>query len=138
SQQKHGPGAYTVWNLTVRQPRFTAQSGQVDRSDFETRAPLLDYDLVDFFEGVPYKYRFAQRMYKRAIATYYPEAARFPWSQTGGPIPGTPAAILGQFYLRGARRRLGRFVPARARAAERVHTTDELSEEMRGDGRFWS
>jgi asparagine synthase (glutamine-hydrolysing) len=125
------------WNMERRQARFIHHAGQVDRDDFEIRAPLLDNDVVDFFLSVPYRYRFAQRLYKRTLAEAFPEAAAIPWSKTGGPVPGRPAPILAQFYGSGARRLLEKRFPALApKKKDRVRTLGVISQEMRRDPRY--
>jgi asparagine synthetase B (glutamine-hydrolysing) len=129
--------AATAWNMERRQARFIHHAAQVDRYDFEVRAPLLDNDVVDFFLTVPYGLRFAQRLYKRTLGECFPEAARIPWSKTGGPIPAAPAQILGQFYWSGAKRMLEKRVPALARRKkDRVRTPGVIAEEMRRDPAF--
>jgi asparagine synthase (glutamine-hydrolysing) len=132
------PGdAVTAWNMEQRQARFIHHAGQVDRCDFEVRAPLLDYELVEFFLTVPYRHRFAQRLYKRTLAVCFPEAARVPWSKTGRAVPGTAPAILWQFYASGAGRVLRKRFPALARAhRERVRTGAVIAAEMRRDRAF--
>ena len=133
-QRRHIGDANIVMNMRWKQPRLTNHSPQVDRYDFEVRAPLLDYDLVDFFARVPYKYRFAQRLYKGTLAQHFPEAARLPWSKTGRPVPGHPAAILAHFYGRGVSRELIKRVPALARRQnDRVRTCHVVADEMRSD-----
>lgn len=131
--------AVIAWNMERRQARFINHSGQVDRVDFEVRAPLLDNDVVDFFLQVPYRYRFAQRLYKRTLADHFPEAARLPWSKTGGPVPGHPAAILAQFYGLGAWHQLQKKVPALARLShDRTRSERVVADEMRRDIGFRS
>ncbi len=49
------------------------------------RFPVYDYRVVDFFNTVPQKYRFGQRLYIRMIQDYYPRAAKCPHSETGRP-----------------------------------------------------
>jgi asparagine synthase (glutamine-hydrolysing) len=133
-QRRHIGDANIVMNMRWKQPRLTNHSPQVDRPDFEVRAPLLDYDLVDFFARVPYKYRFAQRLYKGTLAEHFPEAARLPWSKTGRPVPGHPAAILAHFYGRGVSRELVKRVPAlRKRQNDHVRTCDVVADELRSD-----
>jgi asparagine synthetase B (glutamine-hydrolysing) len=129
--------AVIAWNMERRQARFTHHSGQVDRDDFEIRAPLLDNELVDFFLSVPYQYRFAQRLYKRTLAERFPEAARIPWSKTGRPVPGHPLSILGEFYLGGLTRQAVKRIPALARRhRDRTRTCRVMADEMRRDRIF--
>lgn len=129
--------ALIAWNMLNRQARFTHHSAQVDRYDFEVRAPLLDYDLVDFLLTVPYKYRFAQRLYKRTLAEHFPEAARVPWSKTGRPVPGRPADILTEFYLGGAYRQAVKKIPTiHRRRKDRVRTYRVIADEIRWDARL--
>lgn len=126
--------AAIAWNVENRQARFTHHSGQVDRYDFEVRAPLLDNDVVDFFLTVPYQYRFAQRLYKRTLAERFPEAARVPWSKTGRAVPGQPLEILAEFYLGGVSRQLSRRIPFLARRQkDRTRTCRVVADEMRRD-----
>jgi asparagine synthase (glutamine-hydrolysing) len=130
--------AYGAWSMDQRVARSVAHAGQVDRDDFEVRAPLLDYDVVDFFLQVPHRFRFAQRLYKRTLVEHFPEAARMPWSVSGGPVPGKPLAILTQFYLSGASRRLSRRIPALARRRrERIRNIHVVAADLRADAAFW-
>jgi asparagine synthase (glutamine-hydrolysing) len=132
--QRHLADVAVVWGLDVGEARFTNHSAQSDRYDFEVRAPMLDYDLVDFFLRVPYRYRFAQRLYKRTLARHFPEVARIPWAKSGGPVPGTPAAILWNYWYGGATRRIVQRVPALARLRkERVRSLSVVGDEMRRD-----
>ncbi|HEU4754842.1 MAG TPA: asparagine synthase C-terminal domain-containing protein, partial [Armatimonadota bacterium] len=131
---RHPGDAVIEWNMERRQARFIHHAGQVDRDDFEIRAPLLDNDVVEFFLAVPYRYRFAQRLYKRTLAEAFPQAARVTWSKTGGPVPGRPLPILWQFYADGARKRLEKRFPALARGKkDRTRTLGVIAAEMRGD-----
>jgi asparagine synthetase B (glutamine-hydrolysing) len=132
--QRHPADVAVVWGLDVGEARFTNHSAQSDRYDFEVRAPMLDYDLVDFFLRVPYRYRFAQRLYKRTLARHFPEAARVPWAKSGGAVPGTPAAILWDYWYGGAKRKVVQRVPALARRKkERVRSLSVIGDEMRRD-----
>lgn len=124
--------AVITWNMEQRQPRFTHHSGQADRYDFEIRAPFLDHDLVEFFQTLPYRYRFAQRFYKVALARCFPKAAEVPWSKTGRPVPGSASEVLVEFYLGGVARQAVKRVPFLARRKQdRVRTCRVIAEEMR-------
>ena len=50
------------------------------------RYPVYDYNIVDFFNSMPQKYRYGQNLYISMIKKYYPEAAAVPHSETGKPI----------------------------------------------------
>ena len=50
------------------------------------RYPIYDYNIVDFFNIMPQKYRYGQNLYISMIKRYYPEAASVPHSETGKPI----------------------------------------------------
>jgi len=129
--------AVITWNMERRQPRFTHHSGQADRYDFEIRAPFLDHDMVEFFQALPYRYRFAQRFYKLALANRFPAAASIPWAKTGRPVPGTTAGILSEFYLGGAARQIVKRVPFLAkRKKDRVRTCRVVGDEMRRGPQF--
>jgi hypothetical protein len=133
-QRRSIPDAGIVMNLRWKQPRHTNHSPQVDRYDFEVRPPLLDYDVVEFFQSVPFRLRFAQRLYKRTLARHFPEAARLPWSKTGKPVPGGTAEILTDFYARCGRIYLEKKLPALSRLRrERVRTCHVVGDEMRRD-----
>lgn len=50
------------------------------------RYPVYDYQVMDFFDTVPQKYRYGQNLYVRMIKDYFPKAASAPHSETGKPI----------------------------------------------------
>ncbi|MGV3721153.1 MAG: asparagine synthase-related protein [Actinomycetota bacterium] len=129
--------AVITWNMERRQPRFTHHSAQADRYDFEVRAPFLDHEMVEFFQALPYRYRFAQRFYKLALANRFPAAAAIPWAKTGRPVPGSTAEILSEFYLGGAARQIVKRVPFLAkRKKDRVRTCRVIADEMRRGPQF--
>ena len=136
-QRRHLGDAVVAWYMEQRQARFTNHSAQADRYDFEVRAPLLDNDVVDCFLSLPYSARFAQRLYKKALATQFAGAAQIPWSKTGRPVPGRPLEILTHYYVSGITRRLVKRIPALAKArADRVRTGKVVADEMRRDRAF--
>jgi hypothetical protein len=129
--------AVITWNMERRQPRFTHHSGQADRYDFEIRAPFLDHEMVEFFQALPYRYRFAQRFYKVALARRFPAAASIPWAKTGRPVPGSTPEILAEFYLGGAARQAVKRIPFLAnRKKDRVRTCRVIADEMRRGPQF--
>lgn len=50
------------------------------------RYPVYDYQVMDFFDTVPQRYRYGQNLYVRMIKDYFPKAASVPHSETGKPI----------------------------------------------------
>lgn len=136
-QRRRLEDAAIAWNMERRQPRFIHHTAQADRYDFEVRAPFLDNDVVDFFLTVPYRYRYAQRLLLRTLATHFPEAAQVPWAKTGQPLPGTPLSIQGTFYLYGLQRKLIKAIPPLARRhRDRERTSRLIGEELRRDPGF--
>jgi asparagine synthase (glutamine-hydrolysing) len=88
---EHVPNAHPLnvadsWNVTYLQPRGTYQSPSVDRHLFETRAPHMDFELVDFLLKIPPYARLEQRVYKRMIAYRFPEIRDIPCTNSGRPI----------------------------------------------------
>jgi asparagine synthase (glutamine-hydrolysing) len=74
------------WRFICLQPRSTFQSPSVDRHLFETRAPLMDAELMDFLLSIPPHARLEQRIYKRMIAYRFPEIRDVPCTNSGLPI----------------------------------------------------
>jgi asparagine synthetase B (glutamine-hydrolysing) len=74
------------WRFICLQPRSTFQSPSVDRHLFETRAPLMDAELIDFLLSIPPHARLEQRIYKRMIAYRFPEIRDVPCTNSGLPI----------------------------------------------------
>lgn len=100
--------AYNVWDMSVRQPRFTFCSPAVDRYIFEAVTPFVDYDVVDWMLQLPMHHLFMQRAYRRAIVRGYPESRSVPWARTGRPIATNTVSELWQEGARLVRRRLYR------------------------------
>lgn len=74
------------WRFICLQPRSTFQSPSVDRHLFETRAPLMDAELINFLLSIPPRARLEQRIYKRLIAYRFPEVRDVPCTNSGLPI----------------------------------------------------
>ncbi|MGV3721155.1 MAG: asparagine synthase-related protein, partial [Actinomycetota bacterium] len=56
-------------------PHDLLQAAQAARNDFELRAPLLDYDLVDFAARLPGRYRSGQRLLRLALSRQFSGAS---------------------------------------------------------------
>jgi asparagine synthase (glutamine-hydrolysing) len=109
------PLLYNLWDITVRQRRYTFNSPAVDRYLFEQVTPFTDNDLVDWSLRIPLRYLFGQRAYKRMIVRAFSEIAGVPWARTSRPVPTSfvlDAARQGGDFLA---RRARRFVAARAK-----------------------
>lgn len=74
------------WNLIHLQPRSTYHSPSIDRYRFETRAPHMDAELVDFLLRIPPYARLEQRVYKQMIAYAFPQIRDIPCTNSGRPI----------------------------------------------------
>jgi len=77
------PLAHNLWDMTVRQRRFTFSSPAVDRYVVEQVTPFTDNDVVDLMLSLPVRHLFGQRVYKRMILQTFPEIAGVPWAKTG-------------------------------------------------------
>ncbi len=96
------PELYVLWDLTVRQRRYTLPTPAVDRYLLEQLSPFLDNEVHEFALTLPIRWLFGQRCYIRAILNEFPEIARTPWARTGRPIEshfGVRLAKLGRDYL---------------------------------------
>jgi asparagine synthetase B (glutamine-hydrolysing) len=74
---------YNLWDLEVRQRRYTQATPAVDRYLFEQLSPFLDNDVVEFCLSLPLIELFGQRSYLRAIVDAFPSFAQVPWARTG-------------------------------------------------------
>lgn len=112
------PLACNLWDMTVRQRRYTFSSAAVDRYVLEQVTPFTDNDVTEWMLKMPLRYLFGQRVYKRMILQTFPEIKHVPWAKTGHPIAGgfvRDMAALGRLF---ATRRLQRLIaPARSIAA---------------------
>lgn len=92
--------AVTFGNYTMRlkmrslERRVTMSSMWLIGQYLPIRFPVYDYRVVDFFNTVPQKYRFGQRLYIRMIQEYYPRAAKCPHSETGRPARESHAVLV--------------------------------------------
>jgi hypothetical protein len=92
------------WRFICMQPRSTYQSPSIDRYLFETRAPLMDAELLDFLLTIPPGARLEQRIYKRMIAYRFPEIRDVPCTNSALPINPN----FGREYVAMAARYVGR------------------------------
>jgi asparagine synthetase B (glutamine-hydrolysing) len=107
------PLLYNLWDLTVRQRRYTFPTPSVDRYLLEQLSPFLDNEVYEFALGLPLRWLFAQRCYIRAILAGFPKVARVPWARTGRPIETATAVRLARLALDSARRRVARLAGRR-------------------------
>ncbi len=90
----------TVGNYTMRlkmrslERRATMAATWLIGQYLPVRFPIYDYHVVDFFNTVPQKYRYGQRLYIRMIQRYYPRAAKCPHSETGRPVRESHAILV--------------------------------------------
>jgi asparagine synthase (glutamine-hydrolysing) len=75
-----------AWIVRNFEPFSTFQSAAIDRHRFENRAPLTDWDLLEFLLTIPPRARLEQRVYKRAIAHGFPAIRDIPCTNSGRPI----------------------------------------------------
>jgi asparagine synthase (glutamine-hydrolysing) len=134
------PLAYNLWDMLVRQRRFTFCSPAVDRYTFEVVTPFTDNDVVDWMLSMPIRYLFGQRVYKRMIVQTFPEIAHVPWARTGRRISTHFAIDMTQQAVLFAGKRLhwprGRSTPAaeaRLRSLEPRVVGDLLSRAVPDD-----
>lgn len=79
-------GDYAIrLKLRTLERRVTFASAWLTGFYIKIRLPIYDYHVEDFFNQLPQKYRYGQRLYIRLIQTYYPRAAKAPHSETGRP-----------------------------------------------------
>jgi asparagine synthetase B (glutamine-hydrolysing) len=120
------PLAYNIWDVTVRQRRFTFCSPAIDRYLFEQITPFVDTRVLDWSLRIPLRFLVGQRAYKRAIVHGFPEISRVPWARTGRRIPTSLTSDLllqgGQF----ARRRVARRFRAGSAVPRSVLTDPRL------------
>jgi hypothetical protein len=100
------PQACNLWDMTVRQTRFTFCSPAIDRYAFEPITPFTDNDVVEWMLGMPLRHLFGQKVYKRMIVETFPEIADVPWARTGRPVPYSFALDIADQALRYAAKRL--------------------------------
>lgn len=101
---------YNLWDLDVRQRRYTQSTPAVDRYLLEPISPFVANDVVEFCLGLPLRELFGQRCYLRAILDAFPACADVPWARTGHAIDHHHALRMlrlgGQSALRRGRRML--------------------------------
>jgi asparagine synthase (glutamine-hydrolysing) len=101
---------YNLWDLDVRQRRYTQSTPAVDRYVLEQVSPFVANDVVEFCLGLPIRELFGQRCYVRAILDAFPACADVPWARTGHAIERSHALRMlrlgGQAALRRGRRML--------------------------------
>jgi asparagine synthetase B (glutamine-hydrolysing) len=101
---------YNLWDLDVRQRRYTQSTPAVDRYVLEPVSPFLDNDVVELCLGLPISELFGQRCYLRAILDAFPSCADVPWARTGRAIERNHALRLSRLgaesVLRKSRRML--------------------------------
>lgn len=102
-----------VWDLEVRQRRGSFTSFTMERYFCTCRSPFLDDELVDFLCRVPGRFRFQQRVYKRMLVRYHPEAAHVPWAYTEGRITDSPAFEFGREVYNFAKAKVAAKLPGR-------------------------
>jgi asparagine synthetase B (glutamine-hydrolysing) len=90
------PLAYNIWDMTVRQPRFTFSSPAVDRYVVEQVTPFTDNEVVEWMLGLPRRHLVGQAAYKRMIVNSFPEISRVPWARTGTAVPTNSALDIAQ------------------------------------------
>jgi asparagine synthase (glutamine-hydrolysing) len=93
---------YKMWNLTVRQRRFTFSSPMVDRYLFEQLSPFVDNDIVDWTLSMPWRHLFMESAYKNMIVRCFPHIAQVPWEHTHRPIPSSTWKDIAGEVWRGA------------------------------------
>lgn len=74
------------WQFLYMQPFAGFQTACVDRHQFESRAPHMDFELVRFLLTIPPRARIEQRVYKQMIAYRYPRIRTVPCANSGRPI----------------------------------------------------
>jgi len=77
---------YNLWDLDVRQRRYTQSTQAVDRYLLEQVSPFLDNEVVELCLGLPLSELFGQRCYLRTILDAFPACADVPWARTGRAI----------------------------------------------------
>lgn len=101
---------YNLWDLDVRQRRYTQSTPAADRYVLEQISPFVDNDVVEFCLGLPIGELFGQRCYLRAILEAFPVCADVPWTRTGRAIEHSHALRMvllgGESVLRRSRRML--------------------------------
>jgi len=102
------PQACNLWDMTVRQTRFTFCSPSIDRYAFEPVTPFTDNEVVEWMLGMPVRHLFGQKIYKRMIVETFPEIADVPWARTGRPVPTSFALDIGDQAWKYAAKRLRR------------------------------
>lgn len=125
---------YNLWDLEVRQRRYTQATPAVDRYVLEQLSPFLDNEVVEFCLSLPITELFGQRCYLRAIVDAFPSFAQVPWARTGHVIERNHALRLlrmgGQSMLRKSRRLLPRGTarPASSQVGElRTHGLGDIA-----------
>lgn len=74
---------FNLWDLDVRQRRYTQSTPAVDRYLLEQISPFFDNEVVEHCLGLPASELFGQRCYLGAILDAFPSISRVPWTRTG-------------------------------------------------------
>lgn len=85
-QNDHPQNMSDSWQFLHQQPFSGFQTASVDRHQFESRAPLMDRELVNFLLTIPPAQRLEQRIYKRMIAYRFPDIRDIPCANSARPI----------------------------------------------------
>lgn len=84
--EDHPALAYNLWDITVRQTRFTFSSPAVDRYLFEQVSPFANAAVTEWAMGIPLRFLVLQRAYRRMIVRNFPAIRDVPWTRTGHAI----------------------------------------------------
>lgn len=122
------PLLYNLWDITVRQRRFTFSSPSVDRYVFEQVTPFVDNEVVEWALRMPLRHLFGQCAYKRMILTTFPRIADVPWTRTGRPVPASFAADMARQGMLFAWKRLQRRRPKPRSSGRRAGSESGLWE----------
>ena len=107
-EEKRIPLLFNLWDMTVRQRRYTFSTPSVDRYVFEQLSPFLDNEVHELALSLPVRWLIGQRSYIRAILIAFPEIAEVPWARTGRPIERHFVTRLGKLGWEYIQRRLAR------------------------------
>jgi asparagine synthetase B (glutamine-hydrolysing) len=111
--EDRAPLRYNLWDISVRQARYTFNSPAIDRYLFEQITPFVAGDVVDWALRIPLRYLVGQRAYKHMIVRSFPEIADVPWARTSRPVPTSFTADVARQGATYLRKRMGRLVPGR-------------------------
>lgn len=112
------PLAYNVWDMTVRQPRFTFSSPAVDRYLVEQVTPFTDNEVVEWMLHLPSRHLLGQAAYKRMIVNSFPGISGVPWARTGTPVPTNSVLDIAQQVRIFLSKRAGRLAGAPRRSLD--------------------